>query len=198
MVELICASEIADRLRLAPAVTVESWMVACTSAGCSLSNASEISGEPSSASRVLNNRFCASHPMVLNASVTPTAVSPDVVILSTVASIRERFCASRITSPAVAVTVLLVIVALDLLRMVLVAMVPFTASTAPVPNALPPDAVTVLSTVAVIVEFSRASSRIAPLTAVTCALSIVAATSLRTSLRTTTPPIAVASESLIL
>jgi hypothetical protein len=73
-VALICASDKAVSVRSPASVNRELAMYACTSAGCSVPIP-----VPSSASSVLNNRFWVAQPTVLNASTTPTPVSPVVV-----------------------------------------------------------------------------------------------------------------------
>jgi len=75
-------------------------------------------------------------------------------------------------------------------------MVPLTAITEPLPKALPPDAVTELSAVARMTAVSSAVMVRVSATAV--ALRRNAATLLRTSFSTTSPPRPIASESEIL
>jgi len=130
---------------------------------------------------VLNSTFCEAQPSVLKASVSPTAVSPDLVVFCTTASICDVFCASSRTLPSRSVSApsasrtvisLSTAYALALLSTTFVAIVPLTATTLPVPYALPPEAIAVLSAVASIVAFSIASSVRSPDATVTSALSI--------------------------
>ena len=59
------------------ALTVVSSIVAVALDGFCSPKALAIVGEPSRASMALNRTFCDSQPMVLKASVTPTAVFPE-------------------------------------------------------------------------------------------------------------------------
>ena len=105
------------------------------------------------------------------------------------------------TVPPIAVVAspisLLVILASVELCTRLVAMVALTAKDVPVPNALPPDDDTSLNMVAWICAFESASTVTSP-PAATSVLSIKESTSLRTSLRTTSPPMATESEPVTL
>ena len=121
--------------------------------------------------------FCASQPIVLNATVTPTAVSPVEVEASTVASIAEVFFESNVRSTAV--ISLLVMYALALLKKTFVEIVPLTAIDLPSPNALPPEEDTLLSVFACSFSSSEAVSVILP-PALTVVLLIKAATLLLT------------------
>ena len=135
-----CALPWASTVKFPPALIIESSMKAFTSAGCS-----PPMSVPIRVSIIWNKMFCAANPMVLKAIVAPTAVSPDVVRLSTFASIKDVFCASTSKSPVV-VILLPRIKALALLRTRLVAITPFAASEVPSPKELPPDDSTTLST----------------------------------------------------
>ena len=111
---------------------------------------------PISAFRLLKSRFVGAQPIVLNASVTPTAWPSDFVALLTVASIAEVFCASSVMSPVLVLTVALVRYALAFESTVLVAITALTASADPAPNVLPPEACAVLSARARITASSSA------------------------------------------
>ena len=78
--------------------------------------------------------FCASHPMVLKASVTPTAVSPELVELMIVESMAEVFRPLKVTFPVPVVVMALPVTATSApLRTMLVAIWPLTARDSPVP-----------------------------------------------------------------
>ena len=78
--------------------------------------------------------FCASQPMVLKASVTPTAVSPELVELTIVESMAEVFVPLTVTLPVPVVVIsLLVMAASAPLRTRLVVIRPFTANDWPEP-----------------------------------------------------------------
>ena len=122
---------------------------------------------PINASRLWNNRLVGAQPMVLNASVTPTAAPLESVALLTVESIVAVFCASSVTLPVPPPAVLVVTVsslryAFDLESTVLVAITPFTANCEPDPQALPPEAEAVLSALAWITASSSALNVTAP------------------------------------
>ena len=136
--------------------------------------------------------FCAAQPRVLKASVTPTALSPEVVALTMVASMAEVFFASVVRLLPVVIS-LAVMAALAPLRTRLVEIRAFTASDLPVPKALPPEDETVPSVTARISAFSVAVTLMSP-TAVTAAPFTYASTLLRTSFLTTMPPAPVESD----
>ena len=73
--------------------------------------------------------FCASQPMVLKASVTPTAVSPELVELTIVESMAEVFRPLKVTFPVPVVVMSLPVIATSApLNTMLVAIRPFTAN----------------------------------------------------------------------
>ena len=150
---------------------------------------------PTMASTVLNRKFCASQPTVLNARVIPTPTPFDSIVDFINASIFDSLFASMITSPVpVVVSELLVAYAsaADFTRFV--ATTPPTAMDVPLPVMLPPLADTLLMSTALIVADSSARIvRSPPALAVT--FSRYASTSLRTSLRTTSIPNAEALDS---
>ncbi|CTQ55936.1 hypothetical protein LP7551_04491 [Roseibium album] len=86
-------------VRLPVASKVESSIDATVFAGCSL----PISVSPKSASIALKRMFWDAQPTVLNASTTPTAVSPVEVELLSVASMPEELTAVTETLPPTAV-----------------------------------------------------------------------------------------------
>ena len=89
---------------------------------------------PNNASNVLNNRFCDSYPSVLNASITPTAVSPELTALRLTAEIDAEFVDVTLKSPpAVVVTRLSAISASAPPSTELVTTAPLTARLVPVP-----------------------------------------------------------------
>ena len=57
--------------------------------------------EPTNASMPCLSRFCGFQPMVLKARVTPTAVPPEAMMASLLASIRAPLSASTVTEPPV-------------------------------------------------------------------------------------------------
>ena len=77
-----------------PAVNAVSTMLATVLAGCSVPML-----VPSKASIALANRFCGAQPMVLNASVTPTAKPSDSITALLSASIVELLSAATLMSP---------------------------------------------------------------------------------------------------
>ena len=155
--------------------------------------ASAISGLPSKASTALNSTFCDCQPIELNASAKLKPSSAVDSALFRVASSSALLRASTSRSPRVVVTLLSLIQAWAELRTTLVTIWPLTASTLPEPQALPPEAVTLVSAVERMV--ARSSADTARLPATTLAWAMEAWTSERTSFITTSPPTARASES---
>ena len=89
---------------------------------------------PINASMAANKMFCASQPRVLKARVTPTAWSPELVVLTMVESIAEVFVPLKVTFPVpVVVMSLAVMTALAPLNTMLVAIWALTARDVPEP-----------------------------------------------------------------
>ena len=191
------ASDFAVTLTWPAASTVLSTMRAFTSERVLVPNALAIAGSPISASTVLNSTFCACHPIVLNASVTPMALPPDSTALSTLAPMLAVFCASTSTFPSApeVETALLEIVALAALTTTLVAIRPLAASELPVPPKRLVDALDFASlrSSAVSEADSIAATRTLPVVAATVARSMVAVAPPRTSLSATAPDTPIAS-----
>ena len=190
---LIAEASVASAVALtstAPlALTVVSRIFAVAPEPVFAPNASAIAGSPISASIVLNRMFCDCQPIVLNASVTATPVSPDATTLSTVASIVASFAALTVTSlPApVVVTALFDSVAVAPASTRLVAISPPAASESPAPKSpAPPSFCSSLVSSAVSVADVVAVTLISP-PALSVALSIVAVAPPRTSLSDTAP-----------
>ena len=129
IVAFSCAALSAVMARLVPR-TVELRTIAVASAGCSPLKAPAISGSPSSASTALKMKFCDFQPTVLKASTTLTPVSPVEVAAWTVASMAALLFALTAMAPA---SVLWSAVAVAFDSTTLVARMPLTASTVPVP-----------------------------------------------------------------
>ena len=129
IVAFSCAALSAMIARLVPR-TVELRTIAVASAGCSPLKAPAISGSPSSASTALKTKFCDFQPSVLKASTTLMPVSPVFVAARTVASIAAALVALTETAPS---STLWSAVAAAFDSTTLVARMPLTASTVPVP-----------------------------------------------------------------
>ena len=129
IVAFSCAAFSAVMARLTPR-TVELRTIAVASAGCSPLNAPAISGSPSSASTALKMKFCDFQPSVLKARTTLMPVSPVFVAARTVASIAAALVALTETAPS---STLWSAVAVAFDSTTLVARMPLTASTVPVP-----------------------------------------------------------------
>ena len=136
----------------------------------------------------LNSRFCDSQPTLLKASVMAPAVSPLSAAVSTVASMSELLRPATAILPSVAVSELFLTVASTALCTRLVTAWPPPPTTVPVPQALPPEALTLTSACAASCESARADTPILPALLVSVAASTLAATLLRTSLSTTSAP----------
>ena len=191
---LTSASLSAETLTAAAACARELTIAARACAGFWLPKALEISGSPSSASTALKMKFCEFQPIELKASVTATVLPSLDVAFSVRASIWAMLYASTSRLPSSVTTSASSIRASALPRTTFVAMTPLTAIESPSPvNVLPPEDVAELSAVARMTAASRADTTTLPAT--TVARRIVACTSLRTSLRTTRPPIAIESDS---
>ena len=173
-----------------PLLTVEFSISARLLAGASPSNACEISGSPRIASMKLNSTLEGFQPMLLKAIAKPKPVSPVESALCRRASIAEVLSADTATAPVIALSL---IRAVAELRTRLVVTWALTASTVPDPHADPPDAVTLVSTLASIVAASVAETCSEAAVAIVC--SSTALTLERASLTTTRPPNARASES---
>ena len=130
---------------------------------------------------------------MLNASTTPTDWPAELTALFVVASSEESLRAVTASAPAVAVTGELVMTASAALSTTLTAITALMASEAPLAfQDEPPEEVAVASAVATIAARSRAETATDP--ALTVEPVIVAATALRRSLKTTSPPIAIESD----
>ena len=171
---------------LPPAVTVESTILASTSAGSSL----PINGSPSNVSMVLSRKACDLQPIVLKASVTPTVFPADWVRLAVLASSWDRFWASTTTSPVVVFTTEWSMLASASDPTTFAAMVPPTAIESPPrePNEPPPEDVMEESETAR--RKTCSSARTVTLAASTSARAMAATAPPRTSFMTTRPPTA--------
>ncbi len=89
------AAIVASTFRSPPRVSVTPSALARTLNG----SASPIL-EPTNASTALNRMFCASQPMVLNASVAPTAVPPEIIVAVFSASMMAPLSACTVRLPS--------------------------------------------------------------------------------------------------
>ena len=187
--ELRSAAAVALTSTAPPALTVVSRIFAVAPEPVFAPNALAIAGSPISASIVLNRMFCDCQPIVLNASVAATAVSPPDTTFSTLASTVASFAALTVTSlPApVVVTALFDSVAVAPASTRLVAISPPAASESPAPKSpAPPSFCNSLVSSAVSVADAVAVTLTSP-PALSVALSIVAVAPPRTSFSDTAP-----------
>ena len=167
----------------APALTVAPAIRAIASAGTG-----DAKFVPTNASAELNRIFEGRNPIELNASVTPIAYPFASVVERFETTARESFAATTETlpsPPAVRLPSVTVDSASD--STALVTIIPLTASESPLPQALPPLDVTVLTFWASIPVRSSATTEIEP-AAVAATFSNSAITRSRTSFLTTRPP----------
>jgi hypothetical protein len=182
-VALSCAAEAASTIRLPATSRAEPTIQAFASDACAPLKALDSSGSPSKASIALNSTFCGFQPSVLKASVTPTPVSPEAEAVSTVASMVDVLAACTVRSPVVVVTSAPAIDASAEASTRLVTTWPPPAITVPLPQALPPEAVRLVSERATSVAASSAVTAMLP--ACTCVPVTAALTAERTSFSTT-------------
>src|SRR5438874_1363240 len=181
--EVSCAAAVALTSTAPSASTVLSCTNAVAPEGTSPLKAPAISGSPMIVSTRLNSRFCGYQPIVLNASVTPTPVPPEVTALSVEASICAVLSACTVTSPSASVVTLAPLMcASAALCTTLVATSTFTAVALPLPN-FPAEALVAaaLSRCAVSVACSCALTSTSPPVSVSVAPSTFATAPPRTS-----------------